>query len=162
MSQPTNPLPAGTQAPDFTLPSGPDRSVSLHDYRGQPVILAFYPGDFSPVCTDQLGLYQQLLPEFHKYDAQLLAISVDSKWSHQAFAEERHLDFPLLADFEPKGEVAREYGVYNEAKGTTERALFVIDPEGVIAWSYVSPSGVNPGADGILNALDEMKVGAAS
>lgn len=162
MSQSANPLPAGTQAPDFTLPSGPDQTVSLHDYRGQPVILAFYPGDFSPVCTDQLGLYQQLLPEFGTYDAQLLAISVDSKWSHQAFAEERNLTFPLLADFQPKGEVAKEYGVYNGEKGTTDRALFVIDPDGVIAWSYVSPNGANPGADGILNALDEMKVGAPS
>jgi peroxiredoxin (alkyl hydroperoxide reductase subunit C) len=162
MSPSANPLPAGTQAPDFTLPSGPDATVSLHDYRGQPVILAFYPGDFSPICTDQLGLYQQLLPEFENYDAQLLAISVDSTWSHQAFAEERNLTFPLLADFQPKGQVAQEYGVYNAEKGTTDRALFVIDPEGVIAWSYVSPNGANPGADGILHALDEMKVGAAS
>jgi peroxiredoxin (alkyl hydroperoxide reductase subunit C) len=162
MSQSATPLPAGTQAPDFTLPSGPDRDVSLHDYRGQPVILTFYPGDFSPVCTDQLGLYQQLLPEFEKHGAQLLAIAVDSKWSHQAFAEERNLTFPLLADFQPRGQVAQEYGVYNADKGTAARALFVVDSTGTITWSYVSPNGANPGADGILNALAALPVEARS
>lgn len=150
-------LEPGTRAPDFTLNATPDQTVSLYDFLGKPVILAFYPADWSPVCGDQLALYNQLLPEFKKYDAEILGISVDGAWSHQAFRKERNVHFPLLSDFEPKGKVAQMYGVYDAQKGKCQRALFVIDPEGMITWSYVSPSGVNPGADGILNALDEMK-----
>src|SRR6059036_503566 len=150
------PLPAGTQAPDFTLQSAPDQSVSLRDYRGQPAILAFYPADWSPVCGDQMGLYNEVLPEFERYGARLLGISVDVMWCHRAFAENRKLRFPLLADFEPKGAVAKRYGVYREQDGTTERALFVIDADAVIRWRYVSPIDVNPGADGILEALDAL------
>jgi len=143
----------GQSAPDFKLKSTPDQSVSLRDFRGRPVILAFYPADWSPVCGDQLGLYNEVLPEFRKYNAELIGISVDGAWCHAAFASERKYHFPLLADFEPKGAVARAYGVYREAAGETERALFVIDAHGVIRWSFVSPVGVNPGADGILSAL---------
>jgi peroxiredoxin len=150
------PLPAGTQAPDFSLPRTPDQPVSLSDFRGRPVILVFYPADWSPVCTDELALFQELLPEFEPYDAQMLGISVDSAWSHLAFAEDRHIHFPLLADFEPKGQTARAYGVYQEAVGEAGRALFVIDEQGVISWSYLSPTGVNPGANGILKALDAL------
>jgi peroxiredoxin len=128
----------------------------LSEFRGQPVILAFYPEDWSPVCSDQLGLYQAVLPEFQKFGAVLIGISVDSVWSHLAFAKDRNLHFPLLSDFEPKGEVARNYQVYRAKDGTTERALFVIDAEGVIRWSYVSPVGINPGADGILRALENL------
>jgi peroxiredoxin len=157
MSQVLKPLPAGTAAPDFTLHTTPDQSVSLSDFRGQPVILAFYPADWSPVCGDQMGLYQELLSEFHRYGATLLGISVDGIWSHLAFAQDRHIHFPLLSDFEPKGSVARLYGIYQGDVGESGRALFVIDKDGVIAWSYVSPVGVNPGADGILNALDGLK-----
>ena len=147
----------GTEAPAFTLPTTPDQSVSLDDFRGQPVVLAFYPADWSPVCGDQMGVYNELLAEFQRYDAQLLGISVDGVWCHDAFAADRNLHFPLLADFEPKGEVARAYGVYRDDAGTTERALFVIDGEGVIQWNHVSPVGVNPGANGILAALDDMQ-----
>ena len=103
------PLAPGSAAPNFELPSTPDQKVSLEDFRGQPVILAFYPEDWSPVCCDQLALYQELLPEFQRYNAELLGISVDGIWSHLAFAKDRNLHFPLLADFEPKGEVARAY-----------------------------------------------------
>ena len=151
-----NPLPTGTVAPDFELPSTPDQKVMLSEFRGQPVILAFYPEDWSPVCSDQLGLYQAVLPEFQKFNAELIGVSVDSVWSHLAFAKDRNLHFPLLSDFEPKGEVARTYGVYRAKEGTSERALFVIDADGVIRWSYVSPVGVNPGADGILRALEDL------
>src|SRR5919112_1585563 len=140
-------LQPGTEAPDFTLRSAPDQVVSLHDYRGRPVILAFYPADWSPVCGDQMALYNEVLTEFQRFGAQLLGISVDGKWCHNAFAAARNLYFPLLADFEPKGEVARAYGVYRGGDGTSERALFVIEEDGVIGWSYVSPIGVNPGAD---------------
>ena len=157
----SNLLPPGTPAPEFTLHSTPDQAVSLSEFRGRPVILAFYPADFSPVCGDQMALYNQILPEFSEYGAELLGISVDGVWCHAAFARDRHIHFPLLADFEPKGAVARLYGAYREHEGVTERALFVIDGEGVIRWSYCSPVGVNPGADGILKALDQLTGRAA-
>lgn len=149
-------LKAETTAPDFTLSSGPDEKVSLSDFRGRPVILAFYPADWSPVCGDQMALYNEVLPEFKRFNAELLGVSVDGVWCHQAYRERRNLHFRLLSDFEPKGEVARTYGVYRDGEGVTERALFVIDGEGRIAWSYVSPIEVNPGADGILNALESL------
>jgi peroxiredoxin len=156
------PLPPSTTAPEFELPSTPDQKVSLADFRGQPTILVFYPEDWSPVCSDQLALYQQLLPEFRRLNAELLGISVDGIWSHLAFAKDRNLHFPLLSDFEPKGEVARAYGVYRGADGTSERALYVIDGDGIVHWSYVSPVGVNPGADGILRALESLAAESGS
>src|SRR6476646_5992083 len=149
-------LPVGTQAPDFTLHSTPDQTVSLSDFRGRPLVLVFYPADWSPVCGDQVALYNEMLSEFHGYDAQIVGISVDGAWCHTAFSKDRQLRFPLLADFEPKGEVARRYGVYNEEAGVSERALFVIDAEGIIRWRHVSPMGINPGADGILDALEKL------
>jgi peroxiredoxin len=147
---------AGTNAPPFTLHSTPDQTVSLADLRGRPVILAFYPADWSPVCSDQMALYNEVLPEFAKFNAELMGISVDGAWCHAAFAENRKLHFPLLSDFEPKGAVARNYGVYRHEEGVCERALFVIDQMGTIRWSYVSPVGINPGADGILKALESL------
>ncbi|MEO8274778.1 MAG: redoxin domain-containing protein [Thermoanaerobaculia bacterium] len=149
-------LSAGTPAPAFTLPATPDQTVSLHEFRGAPLILAFYPADWSPVCGDQMTLYNQVLPEFRRLRATILGISVDGAWCHSAFSSQRNLHFPLLADFEPKGATAQAYGVYRAHEGTTERALFVIDAEGIIRWSYVSPVGVNPGADGILQALEAL------
>ena len=149
-------LPAGTPAPEFTLPSTPDQKLSLSDFRGSPVILAFYPADWSPVCGDQMALYNEVLPEFRRYGAYLLGISVDGAWCHAAYRAHRNLHFSLLADFEPKGEVARRYGVYRKQEGVCDRALFVIGGDGRIAWSYVSPIGVNPGADGILTALENL------
>lgn len=149
-------LAPGTKAPDFTLPVTADQKLSLSELRGQPVILAFYPADWSPVCGDQMSFYNEILPEFQKHRAELMGISVDGVWCHAAFAEARHLHFPLLADFEPKGTVARKYGVYRENDGICERALFVINEEGIITWSYCSPIAVNPGADGILQALEDL------
>src|SRR5579863_4408065 len=149
-------LNAGTRAPDFALPATPDQKVSLSEFRGQPVVLVFYPADWSPVCSDQLALYDELKEEFAEFNAQIIGISVDGVWCHLAFAKDRKLHVPLLADFEPKGAVARLYGVYREKDGESERALFVIDGEGVIRWSYVSPVGINPGADGILKALESI------
>lgn len=150
-------LPAGAAAPDFSLKSTPDQTVSLGEFRGRPIVLAFYPADWSPVCGDQMALYNEMLPEFKELEAELLGISVDGTWCHAAFSQNRKLHFPLLADFEPKGAVARLYGVYREADGTSERALFVINAEGIIHWSYVSPVGVNPGAEGILSALEALQ-----
>jgi peroxiredoxin len=154
--EPNSHLKPGTQAPDFSLRSTPDQAVSLREFRGQPVILAFYPADWSPVCGDQMALYNEVLPEFQRCGAELLGISVDGAWCHLAFARDRKLQFPLLSDFEPKGAVARRYGVYRHQDGLSERALFVLDENGVIHWSYVSPIGVNPGADGILRALETL------
>jgi peroxiredoxin len=153
---------AGTEAPDFSLPTTPDQKVALSDFRGQPVVLAFYPADWSPVCGDQMSLYNELLPEFRKFNAALFGISVDGVWCHLAYAKDRKLKFPLLSDFEPKGAVARLYGAYRPSEGVCERALFVIDSEGTIHWSYVSPIGVNPGADGILTALEQLAPQEAS
>ena len=153
----TTVLGPGSRAPDFSLHSTPDQRVSLAEFRGSPLILAFYPADWSAVCGDQMTLYNETLSEFKKLGASLLGISVDGSWCHLAFAEQRRLHFPLLADFEPKGEIAERYGVYRAGDGTSERALFVLDGQGVIHWSYVSPIGVNPGADGILNALEGLR-----
>lgn len=149
-------LPPGAKAPDFTLHVTPDQCLSLSDLAGKPVIIAFYPADWSPVCGDQMTLYNEVLPEFEKYGAEILGISVDGAWCHDAFAKHQNIHFPLLSDFEPKGAVAKTYGAYRESEGICERALFVIDRNGVIAWSYLSPLAVNPGADGILQALEQL------
>ena len=153
---PTEVLGPGAPAPNFALHTTPDQTVSLSELRGTPTILAFYPADWSPVCGDQMVLYNELLPEFRRFHANLLGISVDGVWCHLAFAKDRKLRFPLLSDFEPKGAVARTYGAYRQQDGVCERALFVLNPEGIIHWSYVSPIGVNPGADGILSALEDL------
>lgn len=150
-------LPRGTPVPDFSLRSTPDQAVGLSEFRGQPVVLVFYPADWSPVCGDQVTLYNEMLSEFKELGAQVLGISVDGVWCHGAFSRDRKLHFPLLADFEPKGAVARLFGVFRESDGTCERALFVINADGIIHWSFVSPIGVNPGAEGILSALEELQ-----
>lgn len=146
----------GDIAPDFKLYATPDQKLQLSELRGKRVILAFYPADWSPVCGDQMALYNEMLKYFRKYNAEIIGISVDSKWCHLAFEESRNIHFPLLSDFEPKGFVAKMYGAYNDDEGQNRRALFVIDEAGVIQWSYLSPEGINPGADGILDALEKM------
>lgn len=178
MSGPGSPLGPGVPAPDFKLRSTqslrpdsetgepasdvelqtrpPDQFISLNELRGRPVILVFYPADWSPVCGDEVVLYNELLPEFQRFNAAILGISVDGYWCHRAFAEERKLGFPLLSDFDPKGEVARSYGAYRQQDGFSERALFVIDAEGMIRWSYLSPLDANPGAEGLLDALEAL------
>jgi peroxiredoxin len=161
-TEPSGALAPGTPAPDFTLHTTPDQTVSLSDFRGQPVILAFYPADWSPVCGEEVTLLNEVLPEFRRFHAELLGISVDGAWCHLAFARDRKLQFPLLADFEPKGAVARRYGVYHRRDGVAERALFVLDDAGIVHWSYVSPIGINPGADGILTALESLPTSAAA
>jgi peroxiredoxin len=150
------PLAPGTPAPDFELPSGLDERLSLSALRGRPVVLLFYPADWSPVCGDQVVELNGRLAEFERRGAVLLGISVDSRWSHAAYAEARGLRFPLLADFEPKGAVARAYGVYREGDGNSGRALVVLDGEGVVRWSVVVDPWVNPGVEGVLAALDAL------
>lgn len=149
-------LSKGNIAPDFALFATPDQQLTLSELKGKRVILAFYPADWSPVCADQMALYNETLSLFSKFNAQLIGISVDSKWCHMAFSESRKLNFPLLADFEPKGAVSRSFGAYNEKNGECQRALFVIDEDGVIQWSHHSPDAINPGADGILDALEKL------
>jgi peroxiredoxin len=149
-------LAKGNMAPEFDLFVTPDQKLSSADLKGKRVILAFYPADWSPVCGDQMALYNETLKLFHKFNAELIGISVDSKWCHMAFSQNRNLHFPLLSDFEPKGALSKLYGAYNETNGESKRALFVIDEQGIIQWSYLSPDGINPGADGILDALEEL------
>ena len=153
---PRSALEPGTRAPEFELNTTPDQRVALSAFYGRPVVLVFYPADWSPVCGDQLALYNQLMSEFRKHDAQLLGVSVDGPWCHLAYGKDRNLRFPLLSDFEPKGETAKRYGAYQYGAGVAERALFVLDRGGTIHWSYVSPLGINPGADGILEALESL------
>lgn len=155
-SERTTPLGPGTPAPDFDLPTAPGKTLHSVDFRGRPLIMVFYPADWSPVCGDELSLYNQVLPEFQKYGAELVGVSVDGPWCHAEFSRQRNLHFPLLSDFEPKGEMSRAYGAYRFEDGTSQRALFVIDDDGVIRWSYVSPVDVNPGVNGILDALDAL------
>lgn len=147
----------GTAAPGFSLPSAPDQTLSLSDLRGKNGVLVFYPADWSPVCSGQLAIYNEVLGLFEKNNARLVGISVDSRWCHQAWKRDRNLDFPLLADFEPKGEVARRYGVYRSRDGTSERAIYLIDGQGRIRWSFLSDIDVDPGADGILEALESLQ-----
>lgn len=132
-------LPVGTRAPDFSLLDANGRAVSLSDFRGKNVVLVFYPLDWSPACSDQLSLYQSELSEFEKYNAQVVGISVDSLYSHGAWAAVRGITFPLLADFQPRGEVARRYQVMRNTEGFSERALYVIDGDGIIRYRHVSP-----------------------
>jgi peroxiredoxin len=151
------PLPVGSPAPDFALPDCSGRVISLSEHQGQPVVLVFYPLDWSPGCSQQLDLYQQEWEEFQHRGAEVLAISVDSIYSHGAWAAVRGLSFPLLADFNPKGEVARRYNVYRETDGFSERALFVVDGEGIIRYSHVSPFLHHvPDLSELLTTLDEL------
>jgi peroxiredoxin len=150
-------LSSGTPAPAFALQDQSGATVSLASLGGKPAVLAFYPADWSPVCGDQMALYNEVLSLMADLGAQMLGISVDSHWCHGAFADNRRLRFRLLADFEPKGAMARAYGAYRDQDGTSERALFVIDGAGIIRWSYLSPVDINPGADGILEALESLQ-----
>jgi len=143
--QPT-PLPPGTPAPDFTLPRSRHASVSLNDFRGRRLVLAFYPADWEPVSREQLTLYQEYLPTFRNLRAEVIGISTDEIWCHAAFAREIGILYPLLADSHPKGAVTRTFGVYLEHKELTNRALFVIDEQGTIRWSQAYPGLVNPGS----------------
>ncbi len=145
----------GTPAPDFTLPDENGRPVSLEDLRGKTTVLVFYPQDFSPVCTDQLNVYQEVLPDLEERGVAMYGVSVDSSWAHKAFQSHIGVSIPLLSDFHPKGEVARRFGVYVDDYGVAARALVLIDREGVVRWAYRSPSPLEvPGVNLIFDALD--------
>ncbi len=144
----------GTQAPDFRLPDQDGNGVALSDFAGRKLVLAFYPLDFSPVCTDQLSLYQEVLGELDERGASLVGVSIDSFFCHAAFAEHLNLTMPLLADFHPKGEMSSAYGAYREDRGSTNRSLVLVGEDGVVRWSYASPSSAEiPGANLIFDAL---------
>ncbi len=147
----------GDMAPNFSLIDSSGGHISLDSLRGRPVVLVFYPADFSPVCSDQLAIYNEILPEFTRFGAQILGISVDGPWCHKAFAAHRHIDFLLLSDSHPKGAVANRYGVYRQADGISERAIFVLDARGIIRWKLIAQLGENPGADGIIGALESLQ-----
>ena len=149
-------LEKGTNAPDFKLYSTPDQCLSLSELKGKKVVLVFYPADWSPVCSDELSIFNTSSKLFEKNNAIVVGISVDSRWSHMAFAKDRSLHFPLLADYEPKGEVSKLYEAYDDVKGHSKRAIYLIDEDGIIQWSYLSPEGINPGVDGVLDALDKL------
>jgi peroxiredoxin len=144
---------AGASAPDFTLRDQDGHKVSLSDFRGETVVLVFYPLDFSPTCSDQLSVYQEVLPEFAERGAKLVGISVDSAFCHHAFRQHLHLEIPLLSDFHPKGEVAQAYGVFNDRYGSASRALVIVDPEGRVKWAHQGPPLEVPGANLIFDAL---------
>ena len=146
---------AGTTAPEFTLPDQDGNLVSLSDFRGQTLVLVFYPADFSPTCTDQLSVYQEVLGELEELGAKLVGISVDGAFCHRAFRSHLNLTIPLLADFHPKGEVAKAYGVWSEERGVSARALVMVGPSGVVKWCYRSPPLEVPGPNLIFDALDE-------
>jgi peroxiredoxin len=154
--QTNTPLPPGTRAPNFEAPIAPTRETSLADFSGAPLVLIFYPADWSPVCGDELALFNELLPEFERLGARLLGVSCDGPWCHLAYARDRNLEFPLLSDSHPKADVSRAYQAYRENEGVSERALYVIDGEGRVAYSYISPIDVNPGAAGVLAALERL------
>ena len=149
---------AGTKAPEFSLPDHDGNQVSLSDFAGRNVVLAFYPLDFSPVCSDQLSLYQEVLDEIESKGASLVGISVDSTYAHHAFRKDRGLTMTLLSDFNPKGEVSRAYGAWIDAVDHGNRSLVLIDKEGVVSWSHASPTPLEiPGANLIFDALDEQQ-----
>jgi peroxiredoxin len=147
----------GTDAPDFILRDQEGNEVSLADFAGRKLVLVFYPADFSPVCTDQLSIYQEVLPQLEEHGVKLYGISVDGAFCHKAFQEKMGLSIPLLADFHPKGEVSRSYGAYYEDHGVSKRALVMIDPALIVRWSHESPSPLEiPGANLIFDALEQQ------
>ncbi|HEX8743705.1 MAG TPA: redoxin domain-containing protein [Thermoleophilaceae bacterium] len=146
---------AGAPAPDFTLLDQDGNDVSLESLRGKRVVLVFYPSDFSPVCTDQLNVYQEVLGELRERGVELYGVSVDSSWTHKAFRRHLGVEMPLLADFHPKGEVAKAYGVWADSHGVATRALVMIGPDGTVEWAHQSPSPLEiPGANLIFDALE--------
>jgi len=148
---------AGQPAPEFTLRNQDGEKVSLADFRGRKVLLVFYPLDFSPICTDQLSIYQEVKPEIEAKGVTMLGISVDSGFAHKAFQEHLGIHFPLLSDFEPKGEVARAYGAYIERVGHANRSLVLVDEQGEVEWVHESPTPLEiPGANLIFDALSPV------
>lgn len=147
----------GSPAPDFTLKDQNMQDVSLASFRGKRVVIVFYPLDWSPVCTKEHACFVDDMGKFEHLDAQVLGLSVDSAWSHKAFAEKMGIQYPLLADFQPRGAVAARYGVFLEEKGITGRAISIIDREGNLAWHKNYDIPVVPGVEEVAKALEGVK-----
>lgn len=147
----------GTPAPDFTLPRSAYATTTLRDLGGHPAVVMFYPGDWDPISREQLSQLEEYLPELQRFNVALVAISVDSVWSHTSFSRALGLSFPLLSDFQPKGMVSRAYEVYRETEGRSERALFVLDEDGIVRWSRAFPTNLNPGVHGVLSAIQSLQ-----
>ncbi len=151
-------LQVNQQAVDFNLPDGDQKPVRLQDYRGKNVVLAFYPADWSPVCTSELALFQETLDDIHSYNAEILGISVDGTYSHKAWAKNQRLTFPLLSDFWPHGDVSQQYGVFNSKNGKSERALFFIDGAGILRAMWVAENPeIAPGINIVFDALEHIQ-----
>jgi peroxiredoxin len=151
-------LQPNSQAPEFTLLDTAEHPTKLSDYRGKIVVLAFYPADWSPVCTDELALFQETLEQIHGHNAEMLGISVDSHYSHRAWAEHMHITFPLLSDFWPHGAAAKQYGIFRESDGMNERALFFVDATGMIRHIWIAEDlGIAPGLNIVFQALEQMQ-----
>jgi len=152
------PLKVGDKAPDFELKASGNRTVRLYDLlkEGKPVVLAFFPAAWSSVCSEEMSVFQEVQDEFKRLNARLLGISVDNAYTLDAWAGAKGLAFPLLADFHPQGDVGEKYGIRMD-NGTEGRALFIVDTDGVIRYSYLSPPAKNPGAAGVLDALEKMR-----
>ncbi len=127
-------LAVGQPVPDFTLKNQDQKDVRLRDFRGKNVVIVFYPLDWSPVCTNEHACFVNDMQKFQKLNAQILGISVDSVWSHKAWAEKLGIQYPLLADFQPRGAVGETFGVYMADKGITGRAIAIVDKDGKVAW----------------------------
>ncbi len=144
----------GTPAPDFVLRREDGKKVRPDDLKGQTSVLVFYPAAFSPVCTDQLNVYQEVLDEFEARGAKLYGVSCDSTWTQKAFKDKLGITIEQLSDWEPKGEACRAFGVYHE-RGFPQRAIVIVDPDGVVKWSHQAANpGEIPGANLIFDGLD--------
>jgi len=151
----------GTPAPEFTFRTGEGEEFTRADLVGQPTILVFYPFAFSPVCTDQLQIYEEVLPEIAAKGARIFGVSTDALYSQTAFAEKLGITIPQLSDFEPKGAGSRAFGAYFEPGGMTNRAIVVTDAEGVVRWSFEGENpGVLPGANLLFDGLAAVEAAA--
>ena len=146
----------GQKAPEFTLKDQNQNEVSLSSLRGQTVVLAFYPLDFSPVCSKEHGCFKEDASKLSSANAQVLGISVDHHWAHHAFAKSLGIDYPLLADFHPKGAVATQYGLFQADKGFTSRATVIIDDQGKVAFTQEHGLGEARNDETILEALKKL------
>jgi peroxiredoxin len=151
-------LSVGQTAPDFTLKDQSQKEVKLSDFAGKKnVVLVFYPLDWSPTCTNEHACFVNDMRQFESLDAAVLGVSVDSVWSHKAYAEKMHINYSLLADFHPKGAMSEKYGVYLPEKGIAGRSIFIIDKGGKVAWMKNYDIPVVPDVKEVATALTHVK-----
>ncbi len=152
------PISVGQAAPEFTLKDQSQKEVKLSDFKGKKnVVLMFYPLDWSPVCTNEHACVVNDMKKFDSLDAQILGLSVDSVWSHKAYAEKMGINYPLLADFQPRGAVADKFGMFLADKGITGRAIAIINKDGNVAWFKQYDIPTLPAIDEVAQALSQIK-----